>query len=39
LEIAERMKVLEESFWSKRRPPVHVRDQVREGQRFTAHAI
>jgi hypothetical protein len=38
-EIAEHMKVIEDSFWSRRRPPLHLRDQVREGQRFTGHAI
>ena len=39
IEIAEHMKVIEEMFWSKRRPPVHLRDKVREGQRFTDHTI
>ena len=39
LEIAEHMKVLEDSFWSRRRPPLHLRDQVREGQRFTDRTI
>jgi hypothetical protein len=39
LEIAEHMKVLEDSFWSRRRPPLHLRDKVREGQRFTGQAI
>jgi hypothetical protein len=38
-EIAEHTKVLEDRFWSHRRPPVHLRDQVREGQRFTDRAI
>ena len=38
-EIAEHMKVIEDSFWSRRRPPLHLRDRIREGQRFTAHAI
>ena len=38
-EIAEHMKVLEDSFWSRRRPPLHLRDQVREGQRFTDQSI
>ena len=39
IEIAEHMKVLEDSFWSRRRPPLHLRHQVREGQRFTDQAI
>lgn len=39
IEIAEPMKVLEDSFWSQRRPPLHLRDQVREGQRFTNQVI
>ncbi len=39
IEIAEHMQVLENSFWSRRRPPLHLRDQVREGQRFTVQSI
>jgi nucleotide-binding universal stress UspA family protein len=35
IQTAEHMKVLEDSFWSRRRPPLHLRDQVREGQRIT----
>ncbi len=38
-EIAAHTATLEEQFWSRCRPPVHLRDQVREGQRFTGHAI
>jgi hypothetical protein len=38
-EIAEHLKLLEDSFWSRRRPPLHVRDQMRDGQRFTDQAI
>lgn len=38
-EIAGHLKVLEDSFWSRRRPPLHLRDQVREGQRFNGRAI
>jgi DUF3024 family protein len=33
------MKVLEDCFWSRRRPPLNMRDQVREGQRFTDQPI
>ena len=39
VEIAERLRVIEDSFWSRRRPPLHLRDKVREGQRFTDQAI
>ena len=39
IEIEEPMKVLEDSFWSRRRPLLHLRDQVREGQRFTNQVI
>src|SRR5262245_35174368 len=38
-EIAEHMKVIEDSFWSRRRPPLHLRDKVREAQRFTDRTI
>ena len=38
-EIAAHSTLIEELFWSRRRPPLHLRDQVREGQRFTGHAI
>ena len=38
-EIAGHLQVIEEVFWSRRRPPLHLRDQVREGQRFTGRAI
>lgn len=39
LEIAEHTVVIEQLLWTHRRPPLRVRDQVREGQRFTGHAI
>lgn len=38
-EIAEHLKVIEDTFWSRRRPPLHLRDKVREGQRFTDRTI
>jgi len=38
-EIAEHLKVIEDRFWSRRRPPLHLRDKVREGQRFTGRTI
>jgi hypothetical protein len=38
-ETADHLKVLEECFWSRRRPPLYLRDQVREGQRFTDQSI
>jgi hypothetical protein len=34
-EIAEHTLTIEKHFWAKRRPPVEMRDQIREGQRFT----
>lgn len=37
--IAEHMKVIEGSFWSRRRPPLNLRDKVREGQRFAGYTI
>lgn len=39
LEIAQHMKVLEDAFWSRRRPPLHLREQMLEGHRFTGQAI
>ena len=39
LEIAEHSAVIEKLFWSKRRPPLRIREMMREGQRFTAHSI
>jgi len=39
IEIAEHLRVLEDSFWSRRRPPLHLRDRIREGQRFSEQAI
>ena len=38
-EIAAHTATIEEHFWSRRRPPLHLRDKVREGQRFTDQAI
>jgi hypothetical protein len=39
LEIAEHTQALENHFWSRRRPPLHLRGKVREGQRFTEKTI
>jgi hypothetical protein len=39
LEIAEHTLTLEKHFWVHRRPPLHLRDAVREGQRFTEQSI
>ena len=33
-ELTQHLRVLEECFWSRRRPPLHLRDKVREGQRI-----
>lgn len=38
-EIASNLEVIESVFWSRRRPPIHLRNDVREGQRFTGQAI
>ena len=38
-EITEHMTVLENCFWVHRRPPLHLRDRIREGQRFIDQAI
>ena len=38
-EIAAHTTLIEELFWSRHRPPLHLRDQVRESQRFDGHAI
>lgn len=38
-EQAQHLEVLEKIFWSKRRPPLDMRDQVREGQRFDSQSI
>lgn len=31
--------MIEKSIWAKRRPPLHLRDQIREGQRIEGHEI
>lgn len=38
-EIAEHTASIEQLLWSRHRPPLHLRDKIREGQRFTGHAI
>lgn len=38
-EIAEHIATLEEQFWSHRRPPLHLREKIREGQRFDGTSI
>jgi hypothetical protein len=38
-EIAEHMRVIEDILWARRRPPLHLRDKVREGQRFTERTL
>lgn len=39
LEIAEHIALIEQLFWSRRRPPLRVREQIREGQRFAGHSV
>ena len=38
-EIAEHNATLEAQFWKHRRPPLHLRDKVREGQRIEDTSI
>ncbi len=38
-EIAEHTALIEERFWSRCRPPLRLRDQIREGQRFSNLAV
>ncbi len=33
------LRQLEEEFWVRHRPPLRLRDKVREGQRIDGHAI
>lgn len=39
LEIAEHTIALEQHFWAHRRPPLNLRDRIREGQRFANRSI
>ena len=39
IEIARYTDLAEKLIWSKHRPPLHLRDQVREGQRIAGHEI
>jgi hypothetical protein len=39
LEIAEHIALIEKLFWSNRRPPLNLHNQVREGQHFTGQSI
>lgn len=38
-EIAEHTATLEAQFWTHRRPPLHLRDKIREGQSFDGTSI
>lgn len=38
-EIADHTALIEERFWSRRRPPLHLRDKIREGQQFSGLEI
>ncbi len=38
-EIAEHTATLETQFWAHRRPPLNLRDKIREGQRFDDTSI
>ena len=39
IEIAEHTALIERYFWSQRRPPLRIRDQIREGQRIEGQHI
>jgi|GEM_PF-2470349 len=39
IEIAEHTLTLEKHFWAHRRPPLHLREEIREGQRFLDQSI
>lgn len=39
IEIAEHTALIERHFWSKRRPPLRIRDKLREGQRLAGQSI
>lgn len=38
-EISEYTATIEKHFWARHRPSLHLRDQIREGQRFTDQSI
>ncbi|MFT6181356.1 MAG: hypothetical protein ACI9NQ_001900 [Paracoccaceae bacterium] len=38
-ETSEHLKTLEDHFWTHRRPPLHLRDKIREGQRIEDQSI
>ena len=38
-EITQHLATLEAEFWSHRRPPLHLRDKIREGQRIENQSI
>lgn len=38
-EVSEYLAQIETVIWSKRRPPLALRDQIREGQRITGHTV
>ena len=38
-EITGHTRTLEDHFWSAQRPPLHLRDKIREGQRISGHTI
>ena len=38
-EIADHTALIEKLLWSRHRPSLHLRDKIREGQRFTGQSI
>ena len=38
-ELSQYLETLEHELWTKRRPPLELRDKIREGQRISGHSI
>ncbi len=38
-ELSQHLETLEREFWTKRRPPLELRDKIREGQRISGQSI
>lgn len=38
-EISDHISLIEELFWARRRPALHLRDKIREGQRIKGQTI
>lgn len=38
-EISQHLETIENEFWVKHRPPINLRDKIREGQRISGQSI